>query len=876
MRTYHRTRRRPYTLAVLLALLSLVLAPLWSVPAQAAKEAVYLSDTVHFSLQDVMLSAATDSQTLRFTVNLANDSEASIDFNAYGVRVSDTAGNSYSAQLSEKTTARVQPHKTQPFKYSSNIAAGLKVDDLSVVLFAWDAKEADYMRDIGSLSIAVAAADQPVTKQAVILNMDEVDTALPDDASVSFQPIGGTKVVKDGAWTMYVDLRVENLGSTGFKLPAALTYQLVDAHGLTVSATAMAGVDTLLPHQPVKITLQAPVGGTFTEDPFSVQFINKQTTTSNLIGTLSISDPTPAVAGQTREYPAANPNGLDLTIVSTSYAPLSDGVAVETTIKLTNNGKSVVNAPKLTGAFQLNSSGLSVASVDPASASAYISPKDSQTFLFTATLPAGVDIADVNFVLSEKKAGTTANTTVVQPILHVNLSGASPLSTPGAGTVFRVNTSAGPLAIELKRTQRLTLESDDVILSEISVRNESSTIATLPALYGGIALGDFEVKGKAIRLQTSSYLNPSESTTVYLYSKIPYSLEAEEGIIFLGEGTLQTNSNSGNGNGTTGNSGTTSGASGTTNTTNAAANTTVTPSQEWARISFSLKSDDGIPSIQKETAWSITDQGRQSDGKIVDARVFTLGTQKMLAVRLLQTGKEKRVGSIVPYTGYFEGPDGLIWTTKVTEETGRLCNGCAALSTLWVTLPDTVSNDWSGYTLVFGQKLDDTAMTSVHRYSLANLPGTLDVPVAHLGTYMSSSTVQNLDDNVSYNLGTVDLYPYTVQFTDVLAFKLPSAANINRYELDLKYNMAKTAPTIGGNKNRSLVIELRDLNDTLMKAWDLPFEGAGSLSNGDVNLVVDVTGNDIVHLSFPRVYIYEKFEGALRLLGTSLMSKQSQ
>ncbi|MDF2669121.1 MAG: hypothetical protein K0R67_1427, partial [Paenibacillus sp.] len=221
-----RFRHRNYSYLLLLVLLNLVLAPLWSTPAQAGKEGVFLSDTVYFTLSDVLVSTSTESQSLRFALNLVNESGNVVDYNAYGVRVTEPSGGSYSVQLTEKTSARVQPHKTQAFKYSSTIASGVHVNDLRVVLFAWDSSESDYMRDLGSLSVGEAASEQTVTKQSLILNVGEVDATLPVDAVVSFQPITSSKIVKDGIWTMYVDLRVENLGASAYKLPAGVTYQL--------------------------------------------------------------------------------------------------------------------------------------------------------------------------------------------------------------------------------------------------------------------------------------------------------------------------------------------------------------------------------------------------------------------------------------------------------------------------------------------------------------------------------------------------------------------------------------------------------------------------------------------------------------------------
>jgi hypothetical protein len=414
----------------------------------------------------------------------------------------------------------------------------------------------------------------------------------------------------------------------------------------------------------------------------------------------------------------------------------------------------------------------------------------------------------------------------------------------------------------------LTLENDDVLLSEFTVRNVTGGIVTLPPLYGGFSIGDFEVTGKAIRLQSSAYINPNESTTIYLYSKIPYTLEASKGSIFIGEGTTQSSGSGGTGAST---------GSGAAGGSGAASTATVTPSQEWLRASFSIN-NDGIAAIGNASEWTISDQGRGSIGSVISSEVFTLPAtnQKMLAVRMIQTGKEKRNGNIVPYTGYFAGPDGSIWNAKVTEETGRFCNGCVALTTLWVALPEIVASSLTEYDLVFGQKLDDTALASVRRYSLSNMSAQLPMPEAKATTVSDTVSVSYLS-NAVYNLGTFDLYPYSVTFNSFSAYRVITASATSKYELNFNFSGGKMYPVAGGNKNRSLVIELRDDNDVLMKSWEYPFEGAGSLANGNYKLTADVPSSpDITPTYAPRAYLYEKFEGGLRLLGSNTVAKPTE
>lgn len=92
------------TLALLLTG-SLAAASLPSGMVQAAGEAVYISSASYFTISQAALS----SSSLQFAVSLHNGDQNAIDFNQYGVRVTDTTGHSFTAKLSEKKSASVLP-----------------------------------------------------------------------------------------------------------------------------------------------------------------------------------------------------------------------------------------------------------------------------------------------------------------------------------------------------------------------------------------------------------------------------------------------------------------------------------------------------------------------------------------------------------------------------------------------------------------------------------------------------------------------------------------------------------------------------------------------------------------------------------------------
>jgi len=282
---------------------------------------------------------------------------------------------------------------------------------------------------------------------------------------------------------------------------------------------------------------------------------------------------------------------------------------------------------------------------------------------------------------------------------------------------------------------------------------------------------------------------------------------------------------------------------------------------EWARLPFQVDRS-AIPEVDPEDEWSVDDAGRKSSVSVIGSSIYDVGKQKMIAVRLLQSGRELRNGNIVPYVGFFQGPDGSIWPARTTEEEGRLCQGCLAMSTLWFTLPEVKSFATTDYKLWFGEKLDDQAFAHVRQY---NVPPTGTTPV--LESVPSIEGVRGYSLYTDTKIGPVDLYPYQVAFNRIY---ITVADNSNKYQIEFDYSMGKMSDVAAGGKNRGLKMVLKDNREKVMKSWNFPLEGNGALAEGTNKLTVDLTGMDLSHMVPPRLYVYETFEGGERLIGSNV------
>jgi hypothetical protein len=423
-------------------------------------------------------------------------------------------------------------------------------------------------------------------------------------------------------------------------------------------------------------------------------------------------------------------------------------------------------------------------------------------------------------------SSTTATDTTSASTAQTSLYASFDLASSFANTKARntVNSTIGKLGVTLKSTYRLATDSgDDILMSEVEIQNLDNKTITIPnlagaGLYGGYMMNDFDAQGKVIRIQTSPYLYPSQKTTVYIYTKIPYTSTATDGYIYLGDGTLNS------------------------------ATSAWTLTHEWTELPYVLNTSAITPAAF-DTEWMINDAGRASTGKVVDSQIYTINNQNMLAVRILQTNKEARNGGIVPYTGYLTNADGTVLALKTTDDsaaTTKLSKDGLALSTLWTVLP-------SGYAMnnqqfVFGQKIDDQAFASPMQYTFSQTAA---------GSIFNAS-----------------VYPYTLSLQNVKLAN-STAGPASSYDINFDYAITKTLDAAGSAKDRSLVYTLTDVNGKVVKTWEETLEGADAWTTGKNKLTFAMTDipDQVSFMTYTKTLnVYEKFEGGTRLLGSTAVS----
>lgn len=395
------------TLALLLTG-SLAAASLSSGMAQAAGEAVYISSSSYFTISQAALS----SSSLQFAVSLHNGDQNAIDFNQYGVRVTDTAGHSFTAKLSEKKSASVLPGQEASFRFYANLAEGESADQLKIDVFRWDAGQADFMKHLGQLPVSSALGEGQATVPEEIINLRTLDSTLANDASLAFQLGQSVRVSENGKWYLYTQVSAKNLGSSTVKLPTGLQLRLVDASGLKYASSIVSGSGTsFLPGESDALTLKTPISKQMAMSGASLEFYYLNQSEEVTLGTMSLNASLQTTALDTKQVYSGQQAGEQMTVKADTarYSTQADGVHVQTVVTLSNDGETSAAVPSFTATYQVGDSGTALSAADTTARPAFLAAKETTTYYFNAILPSGTDPNSAQLVLWEKTAAATSS-----------------------------------------------------------------------------------------------------------------------------------------------------------------------------------------------------------------------------------------------------------------------------------------------------------------------------------------------------------------------------------------------------------------------------------------------------------------------------------
>jgi len=387
------------TIAVCTALIAN--APL----ASAGKPGVFIANDTYFTLENASFLSGSDSSALQFSLKMHNGSGGSIDFNGYGVQIVDEQGNSFPAKLTSQQNARVNAGQEQQFSFVSQMGVNVNPQSLKVHLFSWDSSAPSFMRGIGDLEVAPAVSNGGLNPaQAMLISMKDIDSSYSPEAMAAMRIGNSYPVTENGTQYLYTDLYVRNAGSSNFQLPSGLQFRIKGADGLTYSSSIVnTSQEVLLPNKLNKIKIRTTVPEGLNAESTRLEAFYTDASIDHVLGSIPLADMVNAITiGTEQPYSLyGTDNGLKIKAEQATAVKQAEGMMLQTTVTLRNDGTGVVALPELTGLFQLGKESLTAAVQDKSTDSSFLTPNQSATFHYAVSIPDGVDPGTVKLALFE-------------------------------------------------------------------------------------------------------------------------------------------------------------------------------------------------------------------------------------------------------------------------------------------------------------------------------------------------------------------------------------------------------------------------------------------------------------------------------------------
>jgi hypothetical protein len=380
--------------------------------AMAGKEGVFIAEDTYFTLENAAFTSGNDSTSLQFALKMHNGSNEDIDFNSYGVRIMDDQGNPFPAQLTSKQNARVTPGKDVEFRFYSEMALGETPEQLKVNLFAWDDTQPTFMRSIGDLSVSNEVSALYDASKQILVPMNDLDSSYSKDVQLAMRLGRSYKIAENGSSYIYTELVTQNADKTNLTLPSNLQFRFIDQDSLQyVGALVEGAQQTLQPGKLTKLTLRTLVPDNFLMEKSVIQAFHVVTAEDQILGALPILDSgLQTRIGQEQPYSLTGmDNGLRLVADKAIAVKQTEGVLLQTTVKIRNDSTAAATLPAFTAAYQFGTGSIE-ASQEQSVRTGFVSPNQTVTVQYSVLLPDGIDPKTVELVLFETATGTTAGT----------------------------------------------------------------------------------------------------------------------------------------------------------------------------------------------------------------------------------------------------------------------------------------------------------------------------------------------------------------------------------------------------------------------------------------------------------------------------------
>lgn len=343
------------------------------------------------------------------------------------------------------------------------------------------------------------------------------------------------------------------------------------------------------------------------------------------------------------------------------------------------------------------------------------------------------------------------------------------------GKEYTFSTSDGVYYVKLSSLNRLPLEDNDLIVSNLILSNKSNETLTIPNLAAKYTFNETIEKTATVRMNNKVIsIPPGDAIEFQAVSTVPYTFEISKVNL-----TLQQKDSG---------------------------------SEELTDLVEFTHSGEFNPVPDAGDVYVNEELGYRSNVSIRNKYTFEGSNASIIAAEIQVENLEKRQSEIQKFAGYFERDDGTIYPATFHKIDEKVYPGGKALLYAYSTVPKDF--DFSNMKLVIGKALEET------NGQTSNLVG-----------YVSPFSLNLPDEKeVQKGLKNIDLSPYELSIE-----RVATQANFtsNLIQLEFDYYLEQDLLTKSSMKERKIIVEIKDGDKKASFSRELVISDSESLAGNN-------------------------------------------
>lgn len=471
-----------------------------------------------FALSDVHLFPHQDAQMLTFTLLIKNESQTSIDFMDYWIKLQSNQGNNFTVNLlpEDKKKNTIAPNVVEQFHFYAKVGKE-NIEDFKFIIVKWDFSQANFERIIGQMKVSPDFTQNFSPDEIGQIDIDNV----PFDAQIKNAVLNKN----DKSYLPSIYLSLKNSGNRSVSLPELKYYIKTTSGYLYPLQTKNIGKDTKIQPLEIKEGILTGIIPNSVEQDNWLLVITKEITVDNIvipiaIGSFEIKQSKTDEVSVGNIYTFTNENGTYSVRLNEIFRlPMDENDLIVADFDILNKGGQTLKEPVLVGAYKLQNAVNVETNFIKMEKKIAIEPDGFIKYQLVGKVPYTYKFDEINITLQEVK-GEGDNKTKVDLLDFKHKSELMNIQTVPFGQDYALDDVGRESKYKINEVMRFVGITEDYLAVQLEIQNLGKRYSDLPQFVAHIKDADDRVMNVSMT-KINTKLAPSGKAITYLYTPVP-------------------------------------------------------------------------------------------------------------------------------------------------------------------------------------------------------------------------------------------------------------------------------------------------------------------------------------------------------------------